>query len=386
MNNILKNYCVIMIFSALNVQAQEILNTKYNIKDLEILEKERNYKEFFIHAYDLRPSERSKYWKKIFSNMALISIEEKTKNKDFSEISFLEIEKLGKDSQLVEDEVFQNSRNNYAINYFRECFNENIDRLKCENKLSVHWENSSKDPEAALKYVAFLENYKSNIDTWTFYNSIVNDSIAPLYCKKPEVQRAIVKKLTNETFKDNFNGNYRTIIGKHISNKCIEVLYPTLKDALTSTITNGLDKELALNVLWQMKQLSDGDKEFYLVAFLFSGPVVGDKMNLAWKLVESLSENYTKRMNILDRFKQLQLIPDNLFNDPNLPRSKSIISLFSKNFPEILNYYGLECLDFIKGKELTHIPSAHNCHQFLSQSGVKWVTDSISTEYSALKK
>ncbi|MFP5459502.1 MAG: hypothetical protein ACLGG7_12270, partial [Bacteriovoracia bacterium] len=41
----------------------------YTMGDLEALEKERSYSEFFSHALDIRPSERTEYWKTMVQNM-----------------------------------------------------------------------------------------------------------------------------------------------------------------------------------------------------------------------------------------------------------------------------------------------------------------------------
>jgi hypothetical protein len=380
---------------SLSIKAQGPINSNYNLKDLEILEKEKNYNEFFEHAYELRPSERTKSWKKLYVKMALTMLDEKIRLKEYNLNSFKEIEKISQNPNLIDDEIYQNKRVQFSIKYFKNCFEENLDKNSCVNDLYRHWENSTQDAEAALSYLQLLSTYtNNNRDTWTFYNSIVTDQVAPLYCKKPEIQKAIFQKISIESFNDDFDGNYKKIIGKLISEKCLNALYPNLKDAIISTQVNGLNKEQALDILWQLNQISDEEKDYFLVIYLFGGPVVGQKMNLSWNLVESLSENYLRRMKILNHFKKLELIPDNIFIDPNSPRNKSIINLFAKNFPEVLNYYGIECVNFLKGKEKSHVTSSLTCKQFLEASiklkseltSNKWLSDSISTEYSSIKR
>jgi uncharacterized protein YcaQ len=41
----------------------------YSMVDLEALEKEQSFGEFFAHALDIRPSERNDYWKTMVQNM-----------------------------------------------------------------------------------------------------------------------------------------------------------------------------------------------------------------------------------------------------------------------------------------------------------------------------
>jgi hypothetical protein len=125
------------------------------------------------------------------------------------------------------------------------------------------------------------------------------------------------------------------------------------------------------------------------------GPVVGEKMNLAWKKIEKLGELYNKRQQILSQVKSLPQMPDKIFKDPNLPRHKAIINLFAKNFPEYLNYYGESCLNYLENKSETplNISSSFPCHEFLKTARelkknekMDWVNDTVTTKYSSLRK
>jgi hypothetical protein len=214
--------------------------------------------------------------------------------------------------------------------------------------------------------------------------------MAPLYCTKPNIQKAIIQKIKLETYNEDFNDNYKVLLDKYIPNKCFDKLVDTLREALISVNTQGDDKELALNLLEAKKLLTPTEQDLYSVLFLLDGPVVGDKMNLAWKRVEAFGDIYSRREKILFEIKKLDLIPDAIFKDPNLPRHKAIINLFAKNFPEFLNYYGKSCLDFINNKnaDASNLSSTFQCHQFLktAKDNSLWLTDSIQSQYSAIKK
>ncbi|MCO4754768.1 MAG: hypothetical protein KC478_09800, partial [Bacteriovoracaceae bacterium] len=45
--------------------------TLYDIKDLEVLESNKSYREFLDHALDIRPSDRKKQWTEMVNNMAV---------------------------------------------------------------------------------------------------------------------------------------------------------------------------------------------------------------------------------------------------------------------------------------------------------------------------
>jgi hypothetical protein len=152
---------------------------------------------------------------------------------------------------------------------------------------------------------------------------------------------------------------------------------------------------MAFNLLSAQGLLSEDEEYLFAVIYLLDGPVVGDKMNLAWRKIEILSSQYTRRLNILSEIKKLPIIPDKIFNDPNSARNKAIISMFSKNFPELLNYYGESCLKYIEHKtdSGSNISSGFQCNEFLKNASllkktekINWISDSIDTQYSSLKK
>jgi hypothetical protein len=88
--------------------------------------------------------------------------------------------------------------------------------------------------------------------------------------------------------------------------------------------------------------------------------------------------------------QKLEVLPDKIFNDPNQPRNKAIINLFAKNFPEFLDFYGKACVKYIEHKDdtISNISSLFHCHQFLktAKGNSLWLSDSIQSKYSAIKK
>ncbi|MFA6235699.1 MAG: hypothetical protein WC635_00120 [Bacteriovorax sp.] len=380
----------------------------YELKDLEVLEREKNFEEFLLHVNDIRPSERGKHWREMFQTMAMGLVDYKIKTRDLSLASYHQIEKIGRSSAMNNDEFFQLKRSIFAKKYFTECFKkisliENINKRDaeknlCESELTSFWYFSKKDPDMGLELAAILENAQATIKVWPFYAPAVQDNIANFYCKKPEIQAAIMKKLYEESFSPEFNGNYKSLVERVAPDLCFNELVPPLKESLTSVKSNGLNKEMALNILEAKKKLTKDEEDFYAILFLLDGPVVGDKMNLAWKNVESLAENYQKRQKLLEQIKSLELIPDKIFKDPNLPRHKAIINLFANNFPEYLDYYGSTCIKYISHNSDSplNVTSSYQCNEFLkaAQAAIKgelgaakpWISDSVQRQYSALKK
>ena len=379
--------------------------TLYSLKDLSVLEQEKNFEEFLSHVNDIRPSERQKLWREMYQSMAIEMIDYKLRTKDFSMKTYKHVEEIGRSSALYNDEFYQLKRSIYAKAFFTECYMQTSEKqgasnkaeaMKiCDNELSSFWYFSKKDPDIGLEFAKILERHQSPLKTWMFYERAINDSVAGIYCAKPDIQRAVIAKLTQESFEEDFDNNYKTLISRLVPEKCFVKIIPSLRLALQSTVTNGLEKEMAMNFLSAKGLLSKEEEELYAVLYLLDGPVVGDKMNLAWKKVEGLSAQYTKRMKILAQIRSLPLIPDKIFKDPKLPRHKAIINLFAQNFPEYLNFYGESCVKFLENKSSApvNVAGSFQCNEFLKTASevkksddTQWVSDSVSRQYSGLKK
>ncbi len=380
----------------------------YDIKDLEVLEREKNFEEFLLHVNDIRPSERDRHWKEMFQSMSMGLVDYKIKTKDYSQKAYRQVEQIGRSSAMINDEFFQLKRSIYAKKFFTECFkkasliSESIkkdqEKNLCETELSSYWYFSKKDPDLGIDLAAILEASESSLKLWPFYSPAIKDSIANFYCQKPVVQKAVIKKLYEESASSEFDGNYKLMVDRILSPKCFNEIAGTLKESLTSTTTNGLDKEMALNILEAKGKLTKDELDLYAILYLLDGPVVGEKMNIAWNKVEALGENYQKRQKLLSEIQKLPLIPDKIFKDPNLPRHKAIINLFARNFPEYLNYYGSTCIKYISNSSDVplNVTSSFQCNEFLkaakasrSERGTltpAWISDSVESQYSALKK
>lgn len=376
----------------------------YTLKDLQVLEQEKNFEEFLMHVNDIRPSERQKLWKDMYQSMAMELVDYKIRTKDFSMLAYRQIEDIGRSSALFNDEFFQLKRSIYAKAFFSECYNQasekkDIQKIAgiktCDSELNSFWYFSKKDADVGLEFAKLIERHPSTLNTWPFYQRAINDTIAPLYCEKPDIQRAIINKLTQESFDAEFDGNYKTLIKRLVPEKCFGKIIPSLRLGLQSTVTNGLEKEMAMNLLSASGKLTKEEEDLYAVLYMLDGPVVGDKMNLAWKKIEDLSTQYTKRVKILAQIKSLPLIPDKIFKDASLPRNKAIINLFAKNFPEYLNFYGESCVKYLENKSefSGNIASSLQCNEFLKTASdlkksenTEWVNDSVQRSYSGLRK
>jgi len=384
--------------SILNILTNSSASSFYEIKDLEVLERERNFDEFIQHVNDIRPSERDNHWKEMYQNVSMGLIDKKIKLNDFSNETFEKIEKMAQTSALYKDEFFQAKRTIYAKKYLNNCFkiaNDNTSKTSCENKLINFWNISNKDPDLGLELAYILESNFKSIKNWSLYEKAVKDENAQIFCQKQGVQQAVFEKIKSSAFSEKFNGNYKQLLESIVPNWCFDLMIEPLKETAYSLESNGVDRELAIEILDSKGKLSQQEQELFSFLYLINGPVVGKRMNLAWKKIENLAENQSKRDDLLKLVKNVPILPDKIFSDPSLPRNKAIINLLAKNFPEFLKFYGESCLKYLSfnGQDSVNVSSRTQCEEFLktaksqgSSQSNPWISDSISRQYSAIKK
>ena len=365
----------------------------YSMDDFIVLSNERNFKEFLEHVNDVRPSERSNRWKTMYKQMVIDMINYKSTTNDYKKESFQLIENHARSSALFKDEALQIKRNDYVKKYLKTCFSAlEKNSSSCLSDLQSYWFFSNKDPDMALHLANLIETHSTGTNAWSYYAVAIKDAGNNYYCNRPEVQKAIFDKINADTFSSGFDNNYKKLITSNIPMECFNKLTTRLREMVRSTDANGLSKELALNLMTETKLLKENESELYATIYLSDGPVVGDRMNISWKIIENLGRNFSQRQKVLEEVKKLSVIPDYTFKHPKNLRNKAIINLFHQNFPELLNYYGESCLNYITHSKDSNI-SSYQCKEFLAEASdlknkekIDWINDKISTQYSATKK
>ncbi len=370
----------------------------YTLDDLRALQTQKNFNEFLEHVNDIRPSQRLENWQSMYRAMLLDLMDYKIKLEAYDKDSFKAIENHASKSHFKNDERVQLKRNLYAKNYFNKCYKTKEDKslIQCDDELKKFWTFSNNDSDLGLEFSKMLQGSRSKLDSWEFIGSALSDKGQSFYCNNPDIQHQILNRFTSLSFQDGFDNNYKKLITNNISQECFLKMKDFLKSKLLASSTSSIDRELALNLLSSNKMLSDLEEDVFAVLYLSDGPVVGDKMNLAWKRVEALGLNQTKRQSVLKIIQGLPQIADYTLKNPDNQRNKAIINLLATHFPEFLNHYGKECLSYISfnSDEKTQVRN-RQCQNFLemansqkssSSLGPNWVSDVIKIQFSSLKK
>ena len=154
---------IIHTFSILLMIQSVSAKQLYNMADLEILKAEKNYREFFSHARDLRPRERTTVWTSMVRSMSIDFIEEQIKYKNYKKEIVNLIEGLAVWPVLRADEFFQVKRNRYQVNLLKHCLvNNKFDR--CYDQSKDFWQRSNRDPDTGYQLSKNLYDVQPKMD------------------------------------------------------------------------------------------------------------------------------------------------------------------------------------------------------------------------------
>ncbi len=361
--------------------------TPYEMGDLETLYKENNFQEFLKHALDIRPSIRDSKWKKMVLDMSEVYIKDKIARKDFSEKSMNFIESLTNWPLLREDEIFFLRRNDFGVKYFRECF-QNNKKDSCFQEIEKFWSNTSlKNPDLGISLASLLEENGYEGELWDYIKFASTSNVAEFYCKNILIKKEILKKIQKIMGENLSQVDQKISIQTALSDSCLKTLVPEIKTAFFD-VNSAVIKELYLKFLIITHNLNPEENDFFLTLYYLQGPVIGDLFNESWNTIQVLGQNYNKRKSVLNKLKQLTLLPDEIFAGENEKKKETLITHFYKNFPEYLDFYANTCLEFLEGKR--DFPKGNptlRCQEFFKDSeGTQIIEPSVQAKYKNLKK
>lgn len=326
----------------------------YGLKDLEILETEKNYQEFFQHALDVRPSLRTKEWHRLVDSMAdsysgALLKKKLIEDKDFSLLN----EILSLPGQKT-NASFKRNRAELALLYFKEKLKNASEVEQIENyrqKIFKFWQEDPEDFELGLKLAQLYEKIDSerleDKLNWVFYEGAAKSEVADFYCKRNQFQEAIVRHL-NAKFNDS-HLNLKGLVATVMHHNCWKEVKANLKNILFTAPT-----EFSMNLYQLLKQeneLSNSDKDFFAFAYVINGPINGDTLNETWNRVAELKNDNQRREALLGRLRDKSTLPDGILGAFDETRKRVIANFIQKNVPEYFDFYTRECLSFIKGEK-----------------------------------
>ncbi len=339
--------------NAAQQQEEKIYLPRYSLEDLEILEDQKNYNEFFKHALDILPSERTSLWKEMVINMALGWTTQLLKQKIISKEDWKQLKELHKWPTLQVNEFFLDNRGKLSVRFFSQCYqNSKSPALKnrCTTQLVNYWSQDPRDLETGLalgKMIQKNDAVELN-ELWSFYKFPVLHELSVFFCKKEHVKNAVWLKLQSLATKSKSLDDLSENIDKLLHTDCWKNMVPKLHHKLSSNIFTV--KEQSYQLLKAKQSINSIQKEIYQLQYLLNNPQEGDQFNLAWNGIKKLSYNHAKREKLLSEMKNLNVLPDTLLKE-HPSKAEIILKHIHKSFPEYLDFYARTCIKYLKGEE-----------------------------------
>lgn len=314
----------------------------YGLSDLEALQKQQSFSEFFAHAKDVRPSKRNQVWKDMVTSMANQYLKSLMQQKKRTLNDILAMEELFTWPAIFEDEFFRAKREQIGLNYIQNCKN-------CPELIDKFWQAYPENPELGLKLAQILHKkyQRSQDELWGYYKKSFTDPLSEFLCQKEPVIQHFWKKLTQEYQQTKEWTVAQSDFLGLIHPDCLKSLDPSLKHALSSD--NFAKAILSFKILSHKKSLTPLEKDLFYTRFLLNNPKESDLFNLSWNNLKEIGNNYQRRQQLLERLGKLDPLPDLTFSLDNSKKRTVLLEHFLKNFPEYLDYYLKTCLQWKKG-------------------------------------
>jgi len=385
----MKFYLTLFIFLFFQLPLNASANfdaQKYNIQDLEVLEKQNNYEEFLKHARDVRPSLRKKNWREMVHNMATGYIDFKLKKRVLNDETFQFIENLVLWPSLRTDEFFLIKRSRYGLKYLTECIKTKTSKAQCLGPIHTFWHSGQQNAELAWNLSQLIKKANPNADLWPFTKIILKSDVSEFYCKRPFIQYQVFDKLNEKLRPESTKKFVNSTIDSLMNKSCWNKLVPSFTASLFSDDTNV--NALSYNVLSAKDSIDQSSSDQFLTFYILSGPVVGNIFNKAWNTIGKLGQDYSRRQKLLRKLKLMDPLPGKIFAHPNLKKRKTITRLIGQNIPEYLDFYAKSCVNYLNGHGdfPTGNPTIECPQLFQVSKGTKWIEQKIQSNYSAIKR
>jgi hypothetical protein len=373
----------IFLLTALLINAAPLrAETSYSLKDLEALEKEKAYQEFFKHASDIRPSERNEYWKEMVANMAegyLKSLKSKLilKREDFKTT-----QELALWPALAENEFFKIHRADLSLKWLEQCLSDDASpESACWRDLTDFWQSPKAFVDLVPKLLRLLKPYlqssvpdplnpkhraRSVVSEYFIVAPILFSELAELQCQKPEFQEILWTKLKTQWSSELSSTGLKQLLGTLAVNECWKKLVPTAQALLSRGGLNE-DTRLGREFLKSLNALHSPFQEFYSLNYLLGFPLKGEDFNHSWALVQKLGKNVTKREVLMQQISTWERLPGEVFTQNDDTKKRAILRHLALNFPDYVDYYAHTCLNFYTGaKSYPQGNPALHCKEFFT--------------------
>ena len=355
----------------------------YTFDDLQTLEKNKNYREFLEHAYDIRPSKRDKRWVSMLEHMASDYLSEVMVKELFDAETYQFIQTLASKPTLKKDVFFQTKRDRYFINFLQNCLQQK-EFKHSHKKAKIYWKRSRQNPDTGFQIAKNLNAFNPKQFLGHFLNAVIKDKHSKFYCDKKFVLNTLDQIFLEKAKKTKNLDQLKKNLDKSLHFDCWKSYAQHLKEKLNQTKPSARHAYLLLK---SKKALKQSEEDIFLTLYLLRDPIPGKVFNLAWAYMLQLGSDYERRKKVIDHLKSRAHLPDKSFRGDKL-KAKTLLKFLNENIPEYIDHYALSCLDYHMGR--VNFPQGNptlNCQNFFEISeGMPWMRQDLKMRYSSIKK
>jgi hypothetical protein len=373
-----------------SLRAEEI-NTKpiYTKADLEVLQQGKNFDEFFRHAKDIVPTKRDRSWFEMVTTLATEMVDGYRKLNKYEYKEFEKVQKLAEWPELLGDEFFQVKRNAFTVEYLKRCYSKER-KSDCRGQMQNFWKSARHDPETGHQLLVLSEGFFPKENSWSFIKAAANSELSNFYCQRPLVQKSLLKEIksigpeliSNSSKAQRLNYLANATCWKNAANYLKEELYNNKAE----------DQQAVFMALNALSLLNQTESSTYLIKYFLEGPAKGELLNLAWTRLEEVSQNYKRRLTILENLKDIDPLPGKIFALASNKEKTIFTNHLSKNFPEYISLYSKTCMSYLTGEKSYPFGNpTMECHDLfkmdnLKSVGQKMISQPLRIKYSGLLK
>jgi len=336
----------------------------YSLADLEALEDTENYQEFFNHALDILPSQRVKVWQSMTKSMAQSYMESFTK-KDIPQQDFELLDRVFQYTHLKNDEFFRERRDQFIIKYLSQ-LKTNLSVQELIARANKYHLKYSKRLEFEFELINLIyplikndKDFKTHLlkSLNPLSRELINSKFSEFYCAKSHMPSYLKDRIY---FLDDNLGE--------LNPSCLEKLVPFIKKDLQHA--NSIYRNKSYQFLKKHKSLSKKEIAFYhTYNLLYGTQFEKPQWDLVIKSLKTLGDNYEYRGELLSQIERMDPYPDYVFKVYQDKKLISLSRIISRYFPEYLDRYAKNCLNYLSGK--VKYPGGNptpNCHRYMEIS------------------
>ena len=169
-----------------------LLAQSYEIEDLQLLFKQKQYEQLLAHVTDIPPTKRTPAWNTLVKKTVSIQFDTLLqKNNEKKIFSFLHTY-LNLLPQLKNDKLFMQKRAAFGLKYYSQCFSYND--AQCHSEL-LNFVSLDPNPNYAFK-VAKQVRLRMSDSKAIYYFSLLSEAFTDQQCKDSDLSMSVEKALT----------------------------------------------------------------------------------------------------------------------------------------------------------------------------------------------